>query len=73
MCEFHTYARKVFYLVLDKNISNFESLPDDDKFRVILTSPNEDVIFSLAKFIHDGFKSRELFEIFLILVLIPSS
>ena len=24
-CEFHTNARKTFYLVLDKNISNFES------------------------------------------------
>ena len=61
-CEFHTNTRKTFYLVLDKNISNFESLPDDDKFRAILTSPNEDVIFSLGKSIHDGFKSRELFQ-----------
>ena len=61
-CEFHTNARKTFYLVLDKNICNFESLPDDDKFRAILTSPKEDVIFSLGKFIHDGFKSRELFQ-----------
>ena len=61
-CEFHTNARKTFYLVLDINISNFESLPDDDKFRTILTSPNEDVIFSLGKFIHDGLKSRELFQ-----------
>ena len=37
-CEFHTNARKTFYLVLDKNISNFESLSHDcDKFRAILT------------------------------------
>ena len=61
-CEFHTNARKNFYFVLDKNISNFESLPDAVKFRAILTSPNEDAIFSLGKFIHDGFKSRELFQ-----------
>ena len=61
-CEFHTNARKTFYLVLDKNISNFESLTDDDKFRAVLTSPNEDVIFYLGKFIHDGFKCRELFQ-----------
>ena len=52
-CEFHTNAIKTFYSDLDESISNFW------KF---LASPNEDSIFSLGKFIHDGFKSRELFQ-----------
>ena len=61
--SFHDpFVIKIFYSVLDENISNFESLSDDDEFRAILTSPNEDVIFSHGKFIHDGFESRELFQ-----------
>ena len=62
-CKRHTNARKkTLYSVLDENISNFGSLPDDNKFRAILTSPNEDVIFSPENFIRDGFRSRELFK-----------
>ena len=60
-CEFHTYARKAFYSVLYESIANFESLSDDDKFRAVLTTPNEDVTY-LGKLIHDGFKSRDPFQ-----------
>ena len=61
-CEFHTNARKTFFSAVYKNIVDFESLNDKDKFRSILISTNEAVIFALGKFIHDGFKSRDVFQ-----------
>ena len=61
-CEFHTNARKTFFSTVYKDIVNFESLNDKDKFRAILISTNEAVIFALGKFIHDGFKSRDIFQ-----------
>ena len=61
-CEFHTNARKTFFSTDYKNTVNFESLNDKDKFRAMLISTNEAVIFALGKFIHDGFKSRDIFQ-----------
>ena len=60
--ELHTNARKTFFSAVYKNIVNFESLIDKDKFRAILISTNEAVIFALGKFMHDGFKSRDVFQ-----------
>ena len=61
-CEFLTNARKTFFSTVYKNIVDFECLNDKDKFRSILISTNEAVIFALGKFIHDGFRSRDVFQ-----------
>ena len=55
---FHAVARKK--TTACQNIINFEELIDQDKFKEILISMNEKVIFSLGKFIYEGFKSPDL-------------
>ena len=59
-CGFHAVGRKMLYSTACQNIINFEELRDQDKFKEILISRNEKVIFSLGKFIYEGFKSRDL-------------
>ena len=59
-CGFHAVSRKILYSTACQNIINFEELSDQDKFKEILISRNEKVIFSLGKFIYEGFKSREI-------------
>ena len=61
-CGFHAVGRKILYSTACQNIINFEELSDQDKFKEILISRNEKVIFSLGKFIYEGFKSRDLVQ-----------
>ena len=49
---------KLLFFQLCDIITNFHRL-NDDKFREIPMSTNEDVFVSLGRFIYDGFKSRD--------------
>ena len=56
-CDFHLRDRQSLFSLLGENTDSFYSLTDIVFFKEILTSPRDDVILALGKFIHDGFKS----------------
>ena len=49
---------KHFLSTCEREIQSFNMLSTDAKFKTVMSCPNYNVIFSLAKLIHVAFKSR---------------
>ena len=62
-CEFHINSRAALYSHLRQYKVVFDRLEDDERFKQMLISTNKMALHCLRKFIHDGFWSRDLFQV----------
>ena len=53
-CELHANSRAIRF--------DFDRLEDGERFKQMLISTNKEALHCLGKFIHDGFRSRDLLQ-----------
>ena len=53
-CLKHSALRSVLFQVACKHVEGFTGLSETDKFTILLSSQNEEVVFALARSLHLG-------------------